>query len=235
MIGNSTNKKGVSVIIPLLNEESFVERCITILQERIQEKTTEVIFVDGGSTDQSVSLLASSPFKLVKSSAGRAVQMNRGAKEARSSILYFLHIDSIPPIGFDRIIKEEIEKGTTAGCFQMRFDHQHWALQLAGYFTRLNLPFCRGGDQSLFIHKQLFQQMEGFKEHYPICEDNEFTDRLYRQGTFKVLPPILISSARRFEQNGVLFTQLIHGIVHLLRALGASPTRLQRFYKRHIQ
>ena len=61
MIGISTNKKGVSVIIPLLNEESFVERCITILQERIQEKTTEVIFVDGGSTDQSVSLLASSP------------------------------------------------------------------------------------------------------------------------------------------------------------------------------
>ena len=235
MIGNSTNKERVSVIIPLLNEESFVERCVTILQERIQEKTTEVIFVDGGSTDQSVSLLASSPFKLIKSTAGRAVQMNRGAKEARNPILYFLHIDSVPPIGFDRIINEEIEKGTTAGCFQMRFDHQHWALQLAGYFTRFNLPFCRGGDQSLFIQKQRFQQMEGFKEHYPICEDNEFTDRLYRQGTFKVLSPILISSARRFEQNGVLYTQLIHGIIHLLRALGASPTRLQRFYKRYIQ
>ena len=235
MIGNSTNKEGVSVIIPLLNEESFVERCITILQERIQEKTTEVIFVDGGSTDQSVLLLASSPFKLIKSSAGRAVQMNRGAKEARNPILYFLHIDSVPPLGFDRIINEEIEKGTTAGCFQMRFDHQHWALQLAGYFTRFNLPFCRGGDQSLFIQKHRFQQMEGFNEHYPICEDNEFTDRLYRQGTFKVLSPILISSARRFEQNGVLYTQLIHGIVHLLRALGASPIRLHRFYKRYIQ
>ena len=62
MIGNSTNKEGVSVIIPLLNEESFVERCITILQERIEEKTTEVIFVDGGSTDQSISLLKASPF-----------------------------------------------------------------------------------------------------------------------------------------------------------------------------
>ena len=234
MIGNSTNKEGVSVIIPLLNEESFVERCITILQERIQEKTTEVIFIDGGSTDQSVSLLASSPFRLVKSSAGRAVQMNRGAKEARNLILYFLHIDSIPPMGFDRIIKQEIGKGATAGCFQMRFDHKHWALQIAGYFTKFNLPFCRGGDQSLFIQKQLFQQMEGFKEHYPICEDSEFTDRLYRQGTFKVLPPILISSARRFKQNGVLYTQFIHGVVHLLRALGTSPTRLQRFYKRYI-
>ena len=235
MIGNSTNKEGVSVIIPLLNEESFVERCITILQERIEEKTTEVIFVDGGSTDQSISLLKASPFKLIKSTAGRAVQMNRGAIEAHNPILYFLHIDSIPPMGFDRIIKEEIGKGTTAGCFQMRFDHQHWALQLAGYFTQFNLPFCRGGDQSLFIQKQRFQQMEGFKENYPICEDNEFTDRLYRQGTFKVLPLILISSARRFEQNGVLYTQLIHGVVHLLRALGTSPRRLQRFYKRHIQ
>ena len=161
--------------------------------------------------------------------------MNRGAKEARNSILYFLHIDSIPPLGFDRIIKEEIEKGTTAGCFQMRFDHQHWALQLAGYFTQFNLPFCRGGDQSLFIQKQRFQQMEGFKEHYPICEDNEFTDRLYREGPFKALPPILISSARRFEQMEYFLHQLIHGIVHLLRALGASPICLHRFYKRCIQ
>ena len=48
MIGNSTNKEGVSVIIPLLNEESFVKRCITILQERIEEKTTEVILSMAG-------------------------------------------------------------------------------------------------------------------------------------------------------------------------------------------
>ena len=177
----------------------------------------------------------SQPFKLIKSMTGRSVQMNRGAKEARNPILYFLHIDSIPPMGFDRIIKEEIGKGTTAGCFQMRFDHQHWALQLAGYFTQFNLPCCRGGDQSLFIQKQRFQQMKGYNEYYTIYEDNEFTNRLYLQGTFKVLSPILISSARRFEQNGVLYTQLIHGIIHLLRALGASPSRLQRFYERHIQ
>ena len=52
----------------------------------------------------------------------------------------------------------------------MRFDHQHWALQLAGYFTRFNLPFCRGGDQSLFIQKQRFQQMEGLKNITPFVK-----------------------------------------------------------------
>lgn len=234
MIGNSTTKEGISIIIPLLNEECFVERCIAVLNRHIQEKTTEVIFVDGGSTDQSLALLASSPYRLIKSDAGRAVQMNRGAKEARNSILYFLHIDSIPPIGFDRIIKEEVAKGRTAGCFQMRFDQQHWALQLAGYFTQFNFPICRGGDQSLFIQKQRFQQMKGYNEYYTIYEDNEFTNRLYRQGTFKVLSPILISSARRFEQNGVLYTQLIHGIIHFLRLLGVSPSRLQCFYRQYI-
>ena len=161
--------------------------------------------------------------------------MNIGAKSASNSILYFLHIDSIPPKGFDRLILEKVTEGVTAGCFQMRFNHRHWALSLAGYLTQFNYPICRGGDQSLFIQKSLFHKMKGYNENYPICEDNEFTDRLYRQHNFVVLKEQITSSARRFEQNGVLYTQLIHGIVHLLRALGASPICLHRFYKRCIQ
>lgn len=236
MTGNSTNKEAITIIIPLLNEETYIEGCIKVLNERIKRSATEVLFVDGGSKDKSVSVIrALSGFTVLNSKAGRAVQMNMGANAACNSILYFLHIDSVPPVGFDEIIVAAVKKKNRAGCFKMKFDAEHWALKLAGYFTRFNHPFCRGGDQSLFIEKKLFDQMGGFNEDYPICEDNEFTDRLYRNVKFKVLEHELITSARRFKKNGILRLQFLHSLIHFFRFLGVSPKYLHRYYKRFLQ
>ena len=119
MTGNSTNKVGISIIMPLLNEELYVEKCIKILHQHILGRNTEIIFIDGGSEDKSILLIENfSHHKLIKSKPGRAIQMNLGAKEARYPILYFLHIDSIPPKGFDQIIEEQINNGIKAGCFK---------------------------------------------------------------------------------------------------------------------
>ena len=236
MTGNSTNKVGISIIIPLLNEELYVEKCIKILHQHILGRNTEIIFIDGGSEDKSILLIENfSHHKLIKSKSGRAIQMNLGAKEARYPILYFLHIDSIPPKGFDQIIEEQINNGIKAGCFQIRFEPSHWALSITSFFTRFNWKICRGGDQSLFIEKTLFEEMKGFNEHYPICEDNEFTDRLYQSGNFKVVDRVLISSSRRFNKNGVLFLLFLHGIIHLMRFLGVSPIQLNRFYRHFVK
>ena len=111
MTGNSTNKEAITIIIPLLNEETYIEGCIKVLNERIKRSATEVLFVDGGSKDKSVSVIrALSGFTVLNSKARRAVQMNMGAKAARNSILYFLHIDSVPPVGFDEIIVAAVKK-----------------------------------------------------------------------------------------------------------------------------
>ena len=236
MTGNSTNKEAITIIIPLLNEEAYIEGCIKVLNERIKRSATEVLFVDGGSKDKSVSVIrALSNFTVLNSKAGRAVQMNMGANAACNSILYFLHIDSVPPVGFDEVIVAAVKKKNRAGCFKMKFDAEHWALKLAGYFTRFNHPFCRGGDQSLFIEKKLFDQMGGFNEDYPICEDNEFTYRLYRNVKFKVLDHELITSARRFKKNGIIRLQFLHSLIHFFRFLGVSPKHLHRYYKRFVK
>ena len=84
MTGNSTNKVGISIIMPLLNEELYVEKCIKILHQHILGRNTEIIFIDGGSEDKSILLIENfSHHKLIKSKPGRAIQMNLGAKEAR--------------------------------------------------------------------------------------------------------------------------------------------------------
>ena len=85
--------------------------------------------------------------------------MNAGASVAKGEILYFLHADSFPPEGYDQYIIDEVAKGNDAGCFRMRFDSNHWWLRLASWLTQFSWRACRGGDQSQFITKKLFEEL----------------------------------------------------------------------------
>jgi len=76
-------------------------------------------------------------------------------------------------------------------------------LKWSAYATRFNVRICRGGDQSLFIDKVLFDQLNGFNETYQVCEDGELIDRIYKNNGFSVLPQKITTSARRFEENGL--------------------------------
>ena len=98
----------------------------------------------------------------ISSQKGRAKQMNKGAKKATGTILYFLHADSFPPQNFDSLIISEVQKGNLAGCFCMKFDHPHWWLRLAGWLTQFKSKACRGGDQSQFITRKLFNDIGGY-------------------------------------------------------------------------
>ena len=87
----------ISVIIPLVNEEEQLPALLDNLQK--QRGDFEVLFVDGGSSDNSLSLIGER-YCILKSTCGRAAQMNLGAKNACGSILFFLHADSLPPSNF---------------------------------------------------------------------------------------------------------------------------------------
>ena len=129
--------------------------------------------------------------------------MNLGAKHANNDLLYFLHADSFPPKYYDKHILDEIEKGNNAGCFRMRFDNKHWWLRLASWLTQFRWRACRGGDQSQFITKALFDDIGGFDDRYIIYEDNILINELYKRNEFVVINKKLKTSARRYEEHGV--------------------------------
>src|SRR6056300_1114502 len=164
----------ISIIIPILNEAEFIAKLLQHIKDNsTQNHIADIIVVDGGSTDDSTQIVSS--FKnvtLLNSEKGRAKQMNFGAKHATGNILYFLHADSFPPKHFDQLIINEVQKGNKAGCFRMQFDSTHWWLKLASWFTQFNWRACRGGDQSQFITKKLFNEIDGYDEQYLIYEDN---------------------------------------------------------------
>jgi len=243
----------ISIIIPILNEAETIEKLLNYLIEHSSKQNiAEIIVVDGGSTDASKDIISKfdlyreanpetssglmnqTKIILVNSSKGRAKQMNTGSKVATGSILYFLHADSFPPKDFDLHIVNEVENGHLAGCFRLQFDHSHWWLRLASWLTQFHWRACRGGDQSQFITKDLFDDIGGFDESYIIYEDNILINELYSREQFKVINKKLRTSARRYEKHGIWKLQYHFWAIYVKKWLGASAEDLHNYYKKYI-
>jgi rSAM/selenodomain-associated transferase 2 len=230
----------ISIIIPILNEANSIFLLLQhLIDNSSRDNISEIIVVDGGSKDGSIKLvsefsLLNNKVVLISSERGRAKQMNLGQQKASGNILYFLHADSFPPSDFDLLIINEVKEGNLAGCFKMKFNHQHWWLRLASWLTTLQWRACRGGDQSQFITKDLFNEIGGYNEKFIIYEDNILINELYKKDQFKVIQKWIVTSARLYERKGIWNLQYHFWAIYVKRWLGASAEDIYRYYNKHI-
>jgi len=218
-----------SIIIPALNESSLIEKTLSALPRR---NDAERIVVDGGSLDDTPALAGPLSDKVLFSPAGRARQMNRGAREASGGVLLFLHADSrLPMDALDLMAKALEDPAVAGGAFRLAIDSRRWVLHLvagaANWRTRLTgLPY---GDQGLFVRRPIFERLGGFPE-WPLLEDLEFSRRIKTVGKVVLLSRPVTVSSRRWDKEGVGFTTLRNQIFLLLYFSGVSPMRLARWY-----
>ena len=227
----------ISIIIPVLNEVKTIEELLFHLVDCADLKNiNEIIVVDGGSTDGTKNIIQSLDLKikLLNSEKGRAKQMNTVSSIATGDILYFLHADSFPPLNYDTHIINEVKKGNNAGCFRLQFDSNHWWLKIASWLTQFSWRACRGGDQSQFITKALFEDIGGFDETYTIYEDNILINELYKRNEFVVINKKIKTSARLYKKHGVWKIQYHFLAIYLKRWNGATAVELYEYYKKHI-
>jgi len=162
----------ISIIIPTYNGVDLIAKTIKQTYLASGNNETEIIIVDGGSTDDTINIAERCRTTVVKSVLrGRAAQMNAGASIAKHEILFFLHADSIPPNNFTTQILSAYKDGAKSGCFRLAFDYDHWFLKVNAWFTRFNINAIRFGDQSLFVTKGVFQKSGGFREDLVMMED----------------------------------------------------------------
>jgi rSAM/selenodomain-associated transferase 2 len=227
-----SHNKLLSVIIPTYNEAMHIAALLEVLQAQ-SESPVEIIVTDGGSKDNTVEIAKGfEGVTTISIGKGRALQMNAGAAAASSDILFFLHVDSTPPSSFVKDILHAIEHGAVAGCFRLQFDHDHWFLKGNAWFTRFNINGLRFGDQGLFVKKEQFLEVGGFRGDHIVMEDQEIVHRLRQQGRFVVINKKMITSARKYRQHGVFRTQAYFYLIWTLYYCGVSQQQLIRLHRR---
>ena len=228
----------VSIIIPTFNEALGIQKLLAHLQQAgtATDSAVEIIVADGSSTDATTNLARQAGARVVACpTKGRAAQLNHGARHAAGSILYFLHADTFPRIGFLHDIRQAVAAGYGCGCYRLAFDEPHWFLRANAWFTRFDMEAARFGDQSLFVTKVLFEQVGGYREDLIMMEDQEITGRLRRQARLRVLPATILTSARKYRENGVFRLQGAFYLITLLYRLGVSQPKLLRAYRALIR
>lgn len=221
----------LSIIIPVLNESKNLQELLPFFLDHALKIDFEVIVVDGGSRDDSVEVAFKWGARVIKSEVGsRACQMNLGAKNATGEILFFVHADVRLLNTFFEDITGVIEMGIPSGCFAYSFDSDSTMLKVNSWFTQFNGILSGGGDQTLFVKRNVFEALGGFDEYFCIMEDFEFVRRLKKTYSFYVIPKKITVSARKYENNSWVRVQLANLIVFAFFFLEMPPRKLKQWY-----
>lgn len=226
----------ISIIIPVLNEAENLKELLPFFSKIKNQEQQEVIVVDGGSTDRTKEVVEKAGFRFLTCGIqSRTAQMNLGAKESNGDILYFVHADVRILPSFYEDILSSLNEGFQAGCFAYNFDSPGRMLRINSWFTQFNGLLSGGGDQTLFIRKDVFWELGGFDEKFCLMEDFELVRRIKKKYGFKVIPKRILVSARKYENNSWLRVQIANLIVFGLFFLDHPPTKLKALYSRLLK
>jgi len=225
----------LSIVIPTLNEAERIQHTLRALVHA-RRRGTEIIVVDGGSSDGTIAAAATLADQVVTAPRGRAVQLNAGAAVANGTTLLFLHADCRAPATVDRIVADAIsDRGEAWGRFDVRIESHRRGLKLVANMMNLRsrLSGIATGDQGIFVTRTLFERVGGFSVQ-PLMEDIALSRALKRVVSPNCLRDKIITSGRRWEQRGVVRTILLMWHMRLAYFLGADPADLAPRYE-HVR
>ena len=218
----------VSFVIPVLNEEEGIG--VLLLDLRQRYPGSELIVVDGGSSDQTVAVAMPLCDQLLLAQPGRAGQMNLGGQVANGEYVLFLHADSRPGIDAEAL-EACLDGGPQWGFCRVRLSGNRAVFRIIEWFMnqRSRLSRVATGDQMLFLRTGLFARTGGF-DVIPLMEDIAYCKRLCRLARPLVINTPVTTSSRRWEDHGVARTVVRMWSLRLAYSLGVSPTHLWRHY-----
>jgi rSAM/selenodomain-associated transferase 2 len=221
----------LSVVVPALDEAANLARLLPDLRRACPD--AEIIVVDGGSRDGTPDVVRGhAGGRLLEGARGRARQMNAGARSAGGDVLLFLHADTRLPDGAPGVIAAALaDPAVVGGRFDVRFDSRRRVLEMVAWFmnARSRATSICTGDQAIFVRREIFAELGGYPD-IPLMEDVAFARALKRRGAVACLRSRVVTSARRWEREGIWKTILKMWMLKSLYLAGMSPVRLKRYY-----
>jgi rSAM/selenodomain-associated transferase 2 len=223
-------ENGLSIVMPVLDEAAGIVARLQSLQP-LRRQGVELIVVDGGSQDDTVSLAVPLADRVVTTDRGRGRQMNAGAVCARGNALLFLHADTVLPPDAMSAVRRALAGGAAWGRFDVRIVDGPagvavvaWAMNLRSRITGIAT-----GDQAMFCTREAFSAAGGFPE-IALMEDIVLSQRLRAISRPACLRQRVETSGRRWAHHGLVRTVLTMWWLRLRFWLGASPDALARAY-----
>ncbi len=231
---NTTNEnRKISVIIPVYNEIETINPLIEHLFRLASAYLHEIIVVDGDPEQKTGKIITDKRVVITGSDKGRARQMNKGAALSGGDVLIFLHADTLlPGNAFQKINSVMKTSEYVGGAFELGIDSDKTILKLIGRATTLRSRLTRipYGDQAIFIDKDYFFKIGGFKD-IPLLEDIELMERIKKdQKAIYIVNERVTTSSRRWEDQGVIKVTLKNQMINFGYALGFSPESLAKIH-----
>ncbi len=228
---NTTTGSHISVIIPVYNEVGIINDAVRHVRD-IAGEPVEIVISDGGPDHRTLAAIKDADVVKVECLPGRGRQMNAGAACATGEILLFLHADTRLPAGAFASMRHAIADGAVGGSFSLAIDSPRFSLQVVAWVANVRsraerVPY---GDQAQFVSAETFHDLGGYAD-IPIMEDVELFQRIREQGLpISILGDKVVTSARRWDREGVFRRTLTNWWLRIRYGFGASPQTLVRHY-----
>jgi len=95
--------------------------------------------------------------------------------------------------------------------------------------------WCRGGDQSLFITKEVFDDLGGFPNDFIIMEEYFLIKKIFEKYPFKIVPKKIIACPRKYEKNPYMKVQFANLIIFNMYRFGYSQQQMYDAYRRMLR
>jgi glycosyltransferase involved in cell wall biosynthesis len=226
----------LTIVIPTLNESKtgYLPRILSAYKGLAE---IEIICVDGGSADDTVSLIKQSGVRLlVTDVCSRAGRLNAGIKEAKFDMVLLHHPRSIIDINGVKALVNQTSN-LRWGAFTHQFSISHPLLNFTSWYSnniRGKLHGIYYLDHCLFAQKQLLLDVGLFPD-IDIFEDTEICLRLNKQATPIKLPFISQTSAVRFQTQGIYRQALRNQYLKWLYYFKRSDKEMNMLYEKGLE
>lgn len=208
-------KNDITVIIPALNEEKYIGRCLDNLLKQTYH-TFKIIVIDNGSKDKTRDIVKryKNVKLLIQKKKGVARARNKGVLFAKTNIIFFIDADTIasPKLleYYYNLFNQDIEIIAATGPVEP-LEKTNLKIRLSYLVvSRLFVPFLIIIKRPLIIghnfcvRKKYFEIAGRFNESFITYEDWDLSTRLQKYGKIKfVNQAIVYTSIRRTIKWGI--------------------------------